>query len=184
MLVCVFLMCSLHTRPRVQRAPGLPCALFRFRGEGYLQSSDKKAVARMRSRVWPILRDARRSALLRMRFPSSKALMVRRRAAPSRTMGHETSGCREVDTFFSDQRLGLWVPAPRAQLRTRRGRLGRGVSSRRPLYDYDEDCDDRRNNAIPPPPRLKDSPCPTSPYASAPFVNCADRVHRIPPRVS
>src|SRR4051794_32317395 len=26
MLVCVF-MCSLHTRPRVQRAPGLPCAL-------------------------------------------------------------------------------------------------------------------------------------------------------------
>src|ERR1700743_99302 len=28
MLVCVFFMCSLHTRPRVQRAPGLPCALF------------------------------------------------------------------------------------------------------------------------------------------------------------
>ena len=32
MLVCVFL-CSLHTRPRVQRAPGLPCALCFRRNE-------------------------------------------------------------------------------------------------------------------------------------------------------
>ena len=36
-------------------------------------------VARMRRCVWPILRDARNSALLRMRCPSGKALMVRRR---------------------------------------------------------------------------------------------------------
>ena len=28
MLVCAFLCASMHTRPRVQRAPGLPCALF------------------------------------------------------------------------------------------------------------------------------------------------------------
>src|SRR6266436_8547578 len=28
MLVCAFLCATLHTRPRVQRAPGLPCALF------------------------------------------------------------------------------------------------------------------------------------------------------------
>src|SRR5258708_9713097 len=28
MLVCVFFCASLHTRPRVQRAPGIPCALF------------------------------------------------------------------------------------------------------------------------------------------------------------
>src|SRR6202042_307081 len=27
MLVCAFLCASMHTRPRVQRAPGLPCAL-------------------------------------------------------------------------------------------------------------------------------------------------------------
>src|SRR4051812_43929272 len=27
MLVCVSYKCTLHTRPRVQRAPGLPCAL-------------------------------------------------------------------------------------------------------------------------------------------------------------
>src|SRR5260370_7020495 len=32
MLVCVF-WCVLHTRPRVQRAPGLPCALFLMRAE-------------------------------------------------------------------------------------------------------------------------------------------------------
>jgi hypothetical protein len=27
MLVCAFSLCHLHTRPRVQRAPGVPCAL-------------------------------------------------------------------------------------------------------------------------------------------------------------
>src|SRR6266702_8887948 len=32
MLVCVFLCAILHTRPRVQRAPGLPCALYFFGG--------------------------------------------------------------------------------------------------------------------------------------------------------
>jgi hypothetical protein len=31
MLVCLFAVCILHARPRVQRAPGLPCALC-FRG--------------------------------------------------------------------------------------------------------------------------------------------------------
>src|SRR6266536_5023053 len=31
MLVCAFLCATLHTRPRVQRAPGIPCSLF-FRG--------------------------------------------------------------------------------------------------------------------------------------------------------
>jgi hypothetical protein len=40
MLMCVFFRCTLHMRPRVQRAPGLPCALF-FRGEVILQASDK-----------------------------------------------------------------------------------------------------------------------------------------------
>src|SRR5665213_3798147 len=28
MLVCAFFCASMHARPRVQRAPGLPCALF------------------------------------------------------------------------------------------------------------------------------------------------------------
>jgi len=30
---CAFSCCLLHARPRVQRAPGLPCALFRWRAE-------------------------------------------------------------------------------------------------------------------------------------------------------
>ena len=38
MLVCVFLMHSLRTRPRVQRAPGLPCALL-FRKQEFMQTS-------------------------------------------------------------------------------------------------------------------------------------------------
>ena len=38
MLVCAFLCASMHTRPRVQRAPGLPCALFLW-GADDLQTS-------------------------------------------------------------------------------------------------------------------------------------------------
>jgi hypothetical protein len=33
-----FLLCNLHTRPRVQRAPGLPCALCIMRGWNEMQS--------------------------------------------------------------------------------------------------------------------------------------------------
>src|ERR1700736_6035267 len=47
MLVCVFLLCSLHTRPRVQRAPGLPCALC-FRGGRNSSKPRAQRVARMR----------------------------------------------------------------------------------------------------------------------------------------
>jgi hypothetical protein len=35
-------MCILHTRPRVQRAPGIPCALF-SRGRNFLHTSDANA---------------------------------------------------------------------------------------------------------------------------------------------
>ena len=38
MLVCAVLCASMHTRPRVQRAPGLPCALW-FLGADDLQTS-------------------------------------------------------------------------------------------------------------------------------------------------
>src|ERR1700730_10052397 len=38
MLVCVFFV-HLHTRPRVQRAPGLPCALLTLKGGTILQNS-------------------------------------------------------------------------------------------------------------------------------------------------
>ena len=33
MLVCAFLCATLHTRPRVQRAPGIPCSLCSFEGQ-------------------------------------------------------------------------------------------------------------------------------------------------------
>src|SRR5947209_4177278 len=39
MLVCAFLKMHLHARPRVQRAPGLPCALNLCRGHQTTQSS-------------------------------------------------------------------------------------------------------------------------------------------------
>ena len=40
MLVCIFLMRKQHTRPRVRRAPGLPCALRLERGRTKMQTSD------------------------------------------------------------------------------------------------------------------------------------------------
>jgi len=36
---CAHFLCTLRMRPRVQRASGIPCALFFFEGERYLQSS-------------------------------------------------------------------------------------------------------------------------------------------------
>ena len=41
MLVCAFLCASMHTRPRVQRAPGLPCALLFLGAECNCKNSDK-----------------------------------------------------------------------------------------------------------------------------------------------
>ena len=42
MLVCAFLVRKLHTGPRVQRAPGLPCALIFSRGQQTMQNSGKR----------------------------------------------------------------------------------------------------------------------------------------------
>src|ERR1700730_15326748 len=39
MLVCVFCLITLHARPRVQRAPGFPCALLFPGGENRSQNS-------------------------------------------------------------------------------------------------------------------------------------------------
>jgi hypothetical protein len=35
-----FALCILHMGPRVQRAPGLPCALYLFLGERFINDSD------------------------------------------------------------------------------------------------------------------------------------------------
>src|SRR5258708_26064586 len=53
MLVCVFCAC-LHTRPRVQRAPGLPCALFVSEGGSFGKPRAYRA-ARMRSHIITLL---------------------------------------------------------------------------------------------------------------------------------
>jgi hypothetical protein len=50
MLVCAFLCASMHTRPRVQRAPGLPCALFVL-GAEFDCKPRAQCVARMRGCV-------------------------------------------------------------------------------------------------------------------------------------
>ena len=48
---CAFSCFHLHTRPRVQRASGFPCALFLFRGRQSTQSSGAIRAARSRSCV-------------------------------------------------------------------------------------------------------------------------------------
>ena len=47
------LLCTLHTRPRVQRASGIPCALFVFEGERYLQTSGatRRGIADVRLKI-------------------------------------------------------------------------------------------------------------------------------------
>ena len=45
---CAFLLCTLHTRPRVQRAPGLPCALCSSGGE---RRCIPRAISAARSRT-------------------------------------------------------------------------------------------------------------------------------------
>src|SRR6266566_5282071 len=44
-------MCTLHTRPRVQRAPGLPCALFYLRVRTFHANLGRIRAARSRRRV-------------------------------------------------------------------------------------------------------------------------------------
>ena len=47
---CAHLLALLHTRPRVQRAPGIPCSLF-SRGANFVQSSGALHAARSRSLI-------------------------------------------------------------------------------------------------------------------------------------
>ena len=51
MLVCAFPCASMHTRPRVQRAPGLPCALCLKRRGNEIERLGQNAVARMRTYI-------------------------------------------------------------------------------------------------------------------------------------
>src|SRR6266702_5354642 len=58
MLVCAYLL-PLHTGPRVQRASGIPCALFIFEGGSYLQTSG--ATCRENAKLYPPSLRAKRS---------------------------------------------------------------------------------------------------------------------------
>src|SRR5580698_9418105 len=52
MLVCVFAKCaSLHMRPRVQRAPGFPCALWFQRDEDHAATLGHNSVARTQTHI-------------------------------------------------------------------------------------------------------------------------------------
>src|ERR1700737_804896 len=62
MLVCVSFCASLHTRPRVQRAPGIPCSLY-YRGTAFVQTSgaSRREIADTYSVV--IVRESGRSSI-------------------------------------------------------------------------------------------------------------------------
>jgi len=49
-----FYSCNLHTRPRVQRAPGFPCALWFKRVKDRQQTSgvQRREIAKVRSLNW------------------------------------------------------------------------------------------------------------------------------------
>jgi hypothetical protein len=85
MLVCVFCHAHWHARPRVQRAPGLPCALYFFWGERFLQTSG--AMCREKTEVcalsYPPLEGEGR------RPPATRSVVRKRRGGVGR-VGVET----------------------------------------------------------------------------------------------
>jgi len=58
MLVCIFVLRKSHARPRVQQAPGLPCALYLEEGRTKMQASDamRREIAKSRRTECPALR--------------------------------------------------------------------------------------------------------------------------------
>jgi hypothetical protein len=80
MLVCAFVLRIWHARPRVQRAPGLPCALCFRRGQG-LQELGRNRAARM----WSFVRN-----------PVAAHVSGRRTSAALRGMG--SRGCLKTES--------------------------------------------------------------------------------------
>ena len=58
-----FVLCTLHARPRVQQAPGVPCALF-LMGETICKARAKRAAGVRRCVLW-LLRETKNAAALR-----------------------------------------------------------------------------------------------------------------------
>jgi hypothetical protein len=88
-----------HTRPRVQRAPGLPCVLYFSGGERNGKARAKK--------------------LSREREPVSTS-RPRERGDP---YGEESLLSSEVDAFLKQRCQGLWVPACAGTTRKRGSRF-------------------------------------------------------------
>src|ERR1700743_2749034 len=96
MLVCVFFAAHLHARPRVQRAPGLPCALFlearsTFANLGHMMSRERRRIFSrrpgLRAGTPARARCARRYAVLSMFMQSACSLVgwAKRSVPTSRT---------------------------------------------------------------------------------------------------
>ena len=151
-------MHTLHTRPRVQRAPGIPCTL-RFRREGTSSCKPRaQCVARMRSHIcvgWVERSETQSSvstAMMGIAAPTAYYELLRgtrfmrpraqRVANPSTVIASAAkqsilSLCREVDCFASlaMTRIGRGVPdTPHLWDMTRRS--GRAKSSSRQRRDF------------------------------------------------
>jgi hypothetical protein len=117
---------TLHTRPRVQRAPGIPCTL-RFRKEGTSHASLGRYASRERRHTSPVIvREGGRSSIPETSMIEPKAAAysiprlrgVRRSRAPSPSTRHCER--RESNHSFVVPRGGLLRFA-------RMTRIGRGV---------------------------------------------------------
>ena len=65
MLVCAFVLRKSHARPRVQRAPGLPCALCFREGETKMTNFGRQRVARMPRHISSVVTGLVRNRALR-----------------------------------------------------------------------------------------------------------------------
>ena len=61
---CAHFLCTLHTRPRVQRASGIPCALY-FRGRKISSKPRAQCAARTRSRVLSVIASEAKQSIAR-----------------------------------------------------------------------------------------------------------------------
>jgi hypothetical protein len=110
MLVCAILMRRLHTRPRVQRAPGLPCAL-RFRGGANDDANLGRKMSREHETISTSLRAQRRNPALRL--PSYGLLRFARNdgSKPQRTGSTARAGnCTEYIVHPSQPFVAIAIP--------------------------------------------------------------------------
>ena len=101
----------LHARPRVQQAPGVPCALF-FSGRNDLQSPGETRRGNAEVCVWSesLLGPSFETALSRLLRMRSETLMVRSAATP-RVSNHEARWVRRKSPG-STFRAGTAITGP------------------------------------------------------------------------